>query len=196
MRALALMPLLWAVAWLGIDATGYWLEATAAFVSVTFFVIIFGIGECFHGPAHQALVGELGSDRLRGRYFALHSMSWGLGGTVGPGGRRVHPRRGAVRALAARRRRLRRRVGRRARARAARAAAAATDPSRRARARPRPRRARAGARRSRRTGRRVEFPRYDRASGRSAQYRCPACLASGARGRAGIADDRRAAARR
>ncbi len=84
MRALALMPLLWAVAWLGIDATGYWLEATMAFVLVTFFVIVFGIGECFHGPAHQALVGELGSDRLRGRYFALHSMSWGLGGTVGP----------------------------------------------------------------------------------------------------------------
>jgi MFS family permease len=84
MRALALMPLLWAVAWLGIDATGYWLEATTAFVFVTFFVIVFGIGECFHGPAHQALVGELGTERLRGRYFALHSMSWGLGGTVGP----------------------------------------------------------------------------------------------------------------
>ena len=84
MRALALMPLLWAGAWLGIDATGYWLEATTAFVFVTFFVIVFGIGECFHGPAHQALVGELGTARLRGRYFALHSMSWGLGGTVGP----------------------------------------------------------------------------------------------------------------
>ena len=77
MRALALMPLLWAGAWLGIDATGYWLEATTAFVFVTFFVIVFGIGECFHGPAHQALVGELGTERLRGRYFALHSMSWG-----------------------------------------------------------------------------------------------------------------------
>ena len=84
MQALALMPVLWAFAWMGIDATGYWLEATTAFVFVSFFVIVFGIGECFHGPAHQALVGELGSDRLRGRYFALHSMSWGLGGTVGP----------------------------------------------------------------------------------------------------------------
>jgi MFS family permease len=83
-RALALMPCLWAIAWLGIDATGYWLEATAAFVAVAVCVVLFGIGECFHGPAHQALVGELGGDRLRGRYFALHSLSWGLGGVAGP----------------------------------------------------------------------------------------------------------------
>lgn len=82
--ALALMPLLWAVAWLGVDAAGYWLEATAVFVAVTVFAIVFGIGECLHGPAHQALVGELGGDRLRGRYFALHSLSWGLGGVAGP----------------------------------------------------------------------------------------------------------------
>ena len=84
LRALALMPLLWAVTWLGVDATGYWLEATSAFVAVTVFAIVFGIGECLHGPAHQALVGELGAERLRGRYFALHSMSWGLGGVAGP----------------------------------------------------------------------------------------------------------------
>jgi MFS family permease len=84
LRALALMPLLWAVAWLGVDATGYWLEATSAFVAITVFAIAFGVGECLHGPAHQALVGELGGERLRGRYFALHSMSWGLGGVAGP----------------------------------------------------------------------------------------------------------------
>jgi len=84
LRALSLMPFLWAIAWLGVDATGYWLEATTAFVAITLCAIVFGIGECFHGPAHQALVGELGSDRLRGRYFALHSMSWGLGGAAGP----------------------------------------------------------------------------------------------------------------
>lgn len=84
LRALALMPALWAIAWLGVDASGYWLEATAAFVAVSLCVVVIGIGECFHGPAHQALVGELGGDRMRGRYFALHSMSWGLGGTVGP----------------------------------------------------------------------------------------------------------------
>jgi MFS family permease len=84
MRALALMPALWAVAWLGVDATGYWLEATGAFVAVTLAAVVFGIGECFHGPAHQALVADLAPDRLRGRYFSVHSMSWGLGGAAGP----------------------------------------------------------------------------------------------------------------
>jgi MFS family permease len=84
LRALALMPALWAVAWLGVDATGYWLEATAAFVAVTLAAVVFGIGECFHGPAHQALVADLAPDRLRGRYFSVHSMSWGLGGAAGP----------------------------------------------------------------------------------------------------------------
>ena len=56
MRALALMPLLWAVAWLIVDASGYWLDATTAFVAVAVAAALFGVGETFHGPAHQALV--------------------------------------------------------------------------------------------------------------------------------------------
>jgi MFS family permease len=84
MRALALMPLSWAVAWLLVDATGAWLDDTAAFLAFALAAGIFGIGECFHGPAHQALVADIGPDHLRGRYFAIHSLSWGLGGSVGP----------------------------------------------------------------------------------------------------------------
>jgi MFS family permease len=84
MRALALMPALWAVAWLLVDASGAWLETTAAFALLVVAAVLFGIGECFHGPAHQALVADIGPPHLRGRYFALHSMSWGLAGTVGP----------------------------------------------------------------------------------------------------------------
>jgi MFS family permease len=84
MRALALMPLLWAVSWLIVDATGAWLDATAAFLAFALAAGIFGVGECFHGPAHQALVADIGPDHLRGRYFAIHSLSWGLGGSVGP----------------------------------------------------------------------------------------------------------------
>jgi MFS family permease len=84
MRALALMPALWIVSWLLLDAGAYWLDATAAFVVITVALAIFGIGECFHGPAHQALVAEIAPDHLRGRYFAVHSLSWGLAGTVGP----------------------------------------------------------------------------------------------------------------
>jgi MFS family permease len=84
MRALALMPALWIVAWLMLDGGAYWLDATAAFVVMTIALAVFGIGECFHGPAHQALVAEIAPDHLRGRYFAVHSLSWGLAGTVGP----------------------------------------------------------------------------------------------------------------
>jgi len=84
MRALALMPALWIVAWLLLDGGAYWLHATAAFVVMTVALAIFGIGECFHGPAHQALVAEIAPGHLRGRYFAVHSLSWGLAGTVGP----------------------------------------------------------------------------------------------------------------
>jgi MFS family permease len=84
MRALALMPGLWIVAWLMLDGGAYWLGTTAAFVVITVALGIFGIGECFHGPAHQALVAEIAPDHLRGRYFAVHSLSWGLAGTVGP----------------------------------------------------------------------------------------------------------------
>ena len=84
MRALALMPALWAVAWLLVDAGGYWFTAGTAFVIIAFAAIMFGVGECFHGPAHQALVSDIGSPHLRGRYFAVHSLSWGLAGFVGP----------------------------------------------------------------------------------------------------------------
>src|SRR5262249_51420535 len=84
MRALALMPLLWAGAWLAVDAAGYWFVGTAAFAIIAVALAVFGVGECFHGPCHQALVAEIASDHLRGRYFALHSLSWGLAGAVGP----------------------------------------------------------------------------------------------------------------
>jgi MFS family permease len=83
LRALALMPLLWTVTWLLVDGAGYWLDGGAAFLVIMVAVAIFGVGECFHGPAHQALVAEIAPDHLRGRYFAVHSLSWGLAGTVG-----------------------------------------------------------------------------------------------------------------
>ena len=84
MRALAIMPVLWAIAWLIVDGAGAWLHATAAFLAFALAAGLFGIGECFHGPAHQALVADIGPPHLRGRYFAIHSLSWGLGGTIGP----------------------------------------------------------------------------------------------------------------
>src|SRR5205823_11034633 len=67
-----------------LDGGAYWLGTTGAFVVITLALGIFGVGECFHGPAHQALVAEIAPDHLRGRYFAVHSLSWGLAGTAGP----------------------------------------------------------------------------------------------------------------
>ena len=84
MPALALMATLWAFAWLLVDGTGAWLGGTAAFVLFALAAGLFGIGECFHGPAHQALGADIGPEHLRGHYFAVHSLSWGLAGTVGP----------------------------------------------------------------------------------------------------------------
>jgi MFS family permease len=84
MRALALMPVLFAVSWLIVDGAGYWLTATAAFLVLLVAAVILGVAECFHGPAHIALVADIGPPHLRGRYFAVHSLSWGLAGTVGP----------------------------------------------------------------------------------------------------------------
>ena len=59
-------------------------HGAAAFLVISFAAVLLGIGECFHGPAHQALVSDIGPPHLRGRYFAVHSLSWGLAGTVGP----------------------------------------------------------------------------------------------------------------
>jgi MFS family permease len=84
MRALALMPVMFAVSWLLVDGVGYWLTATTAFLVLLVAAAILGVAECFHGPAHIALVADIGPPHLRGRYFAVHSLSWGLAGTVGP----------------------------------------------------------------------------------------------------------------
>ena len=142
MRALALMPVLWAVAWLLVDGTGAWLDATAAFVA---FAVAAGAARrgrvlpraCppgarrRHRPAH-----------LRGRYFAVHSLSWGLAGAVGPavGGfvLAAAPLRSGRRGGG-----LPRLLPRRARARAFHPAAPAAHPTRRSRD-PRAGRARTG----------------------------------------------------
>jgi MFS family permease len=84
LRAITLMPLLFAAAWLVVDAAGAWLQATAAFAALLCAALMLGIGECFHGPAHIALIADIGPAYLRGRYFAVHSLSWGLAGAVGP----------------------------------------------------------------------------------------------------------------
>ena len=84
MRALAVMTVLWASAWLIVLAGGTWLEATAAAAVFALAVVIFGLGECFQGPTQGALVADLAPPRLRGRYMAVSTISWDVGFIIGP----------------------------------------------------------------------------------------------------------------
>ncbi len=84
MRALALMTVLWAAAWLLVLAGGVWLDAAAAVLVFGLAAMVFGLGECFQGPTQGALVADLAPARLRGRYMALGSISWEVGFVIGP----------------------------------------------------------------------------------------------------------------
>jgi len=85
MLSIVAMGGVWAVAWLLVAAGGAWFEAAAATVVLALALGIFGIGECLHGAVYGPLVADLAPPQLQGRYFAVSSMSWGLGMVVGPG---------------------------------------------------------------------------------------------------------------
>jgi predicted MFS family arabinose efflux permease len=84
MAALAVMCVLWAVAWILVCLGGLWLAAAAAAVVFGLAAIVFGLGECFQGPVQGALVADLAPPRLRGRYMAVSTISWDIGFIVGP----------------------------------------------------------------------------------------------------------------
>jgi MFS family permease len=84
MPALALMSFIWAVSWMIVLTGGLWFEARAAAFVFGLAAIVFGLGECFHGPTQGALVADLAPPRLRGRYMALSTLSWEIGFVIGP----------------------------------------------------------------------------------------------------------------
>ncbi|HXL43075.1 MAG TPA: MFS transporter [Gaiellaceae bacterium] len=84
MPALALMTVLWATAWMIVLVGGAMLEAIAAASVFALAGLVFGLGECFHGPTQGALVADLAPPRLRGRYMALSTISWEIGFVIGP----------------------------------------------------------------------------------------------------------------
>jgi MFS family permease len=84
MRALAVMPAVWAVAWLVVAAAGAWLEAGTAAAVFGLAAVAFAIGECLDGPARVALIADLVPGHLQGRYWALSANSWDIGYIVGP----------------------------------------------------------------------------------------------------------------
>jgi MFS family permease len=84
MLALALMNAIWAVASLVVLAASGLLSGTAAALVIVTAGAVFGVGETLQAPTQPPLVADLAPDRLRGRYFALGSMSWSVGGILGP----------------------------------------------------------------------------------------------------------------
>jgi MFS family permease len=84
MPALALMTFVWAVTWMIVFAGGVWFQARSAAFVFALAAIVFGLGECLHGPTQGALVADLAAPRLRGRYMALSTLSWEIGFVVGP----------------------------------------------------------------------------------------------------------------
>jgi predicted MFS family arabinose efflux permease len=84
MAALALMNVLWATAALLVLAGGGLLNGTSAALVFMTATMVFAVGETLQGPTQAPLVADLAPDRLRGRYFALGSMSWSAGSILGP----------------------------------------------------------------------------------------------------------------
>jgi MFS family permease len=84
MLALAAMNAIWGAAALIILAAGDLLNGTSAALVILAAGMVFGIGETLQAPTQPPLVADLAPDRLRGRYFALGSMSWSVGGILGP----------------------------------------------------------------------------------------------------------------
>jgi MFS family permease len=84
MLALAWMNVLWAGSALIVLAGGTTARAGVAAVIMMAATMVFGVGECLQGATQGALTADLAPERLRGRYFALGSMSWSLGSVLGP----------------------------------------------------------------------------------------------------------------
>ena len=84
MRTLALMGLVWAVAWAIVPIAGISLSGTTAALLIGVAVCIFAFGECLHGAVQGPLVSDLAVPRLLGRYMALSALSWQIGFSLGP----------------------------------------------------------------------------------------------------------------
>jgi MFS family permease len=83
MRALGLLGLMWALAWLVVPIAGAQPATTAVLVLIGA-MSLFAVGECLHGAVHAPLVSDLASPRLLGRYMALSTLSWQVGFALGP----------------------------------------------------------------------------------------------------------------
>jgi MFS family permease len=80
---LALCAATWSVSWAVIAAS----DVVDGWVAVALVVLglgIFGLGETLWAPLAPALVNDLATEELRGRYNALQGMTWTIAMIIGP----------------------------------------------------------------------------------------------------------------
>jgi MFS family permease len=83
-RVIAVMGLLWALAWLLLGGSGLVAGTVGATMLVAACASVFALGETLMQPTVPALVNDLAPDHLRGRYNALSSAAFQLAAIVGP----------------------------------------------------------------------------------------------------------------
>lgn len=82
-RMMAVMALLWGLAWLLFGASPH-VDHAVALVVLCVAMAIFGIGETIWSPVGPALVNDLAPEHLRGRYNATFGLLFGLSGSLAP----------------------------------------------------------------------------------------------------------------
>jgi MFS family permease len=83
-RVLVLMSLIWALAWTVLGLTGMVAGTLTAAFGVVLYHVFFGLGETLLQPTIPAITNDLAPDHLRGRYNALSSGFFQVGGILGP----------------------------------------------------------------------------------------------------------------
>jgi MFS family permease len=84
MLMFAVMAGLWATSWTVVAVAGAWSTAGLSTALVGIAVVVFGLGECLHGPLSATVAADLAPEGLRGRYMALSTNSFAIGFAVGP----------------------------------------------------------------------------------------------------------------
>ncbi len=82
-RMLALCAGIWSVSWAVIAASDA-VSGTAAIALVVVGLGMFGLGETLWAPLAPAIVNDLATEELRGRYNALQGMTWTVAMIIGP----------------------------------------------------------------------------------------------------------------
>ena len=83
MTGLAFTGVLFATAWLLVQASAA--VGEAAFAVLALAVLVFAVGECLYDTVQGPLISDLAPEQFRSRYMAVNGFSWQLGFIVGPG---------------------------------------------------------------------------------------------------------------